>query len=57
MLRKTLLFEEGKIRLSLREETGFSVLNINGAHILYLNETASEYVRYIMEEKSREEII
>ncbi|MFQ5891459.1 MAG: PqqD family peptide modification chaperone [Candidatus Methanofastidiosia archaeon] len=57
MLRKTLLFEEGKIRLSLREETGFSVLNINGAHILYLNETASEYVKYIMEEKPVEEIV
>jgi radical SAM protein with 4Fe4S-binding SPASM domain len=57
MLRKTLLFEEGKIRLSLREEADFSVLNINGAHILYLNETAAEYVKYIMEEKSREEIV
>ncbi len=57
MFRKTLFFEEGKIRLSLREEKGFSVLNINGAHILYLNETATEYVKYIMEEKTKNEII
>jgi len=57
MFRKTLFFEEGKIRLSLREEKGFYVLNINGAHILYLNETATEYVKYIMEEKTKNEII
>ncbi len=57
MRRKTLKFEEGKIRLSLREEKDFSVLNINGAHILYLNNTAAEYVKHIMDENTREEIV
>ncbi len=55
-MRKTLQFEEGQLRLSLREEKEYSMLNINGAHLLYLNETATEYVKMIMEELDEEEV-
>ena len=56
-MRKTLQFEEGQVRLSLREEKDFSVLNINGAHLLYLNETATDYIKLIMEELDEEEVV
>ena len=52
LMRKTMKVDGSQIRLSLREE---GVLNINGAHILYLNPTASEIVRMIMEDVSPEE--
>jgi radical SAM protein with 4Fe4S-binding SPASM domain len=51
-MRKTIKVGDGQIRLSLREE---GVLNINGAHILYLNPTAVEIVRMIIEDVSPEE--
>jgi radical SAM protein with 4Fe4S-binding SPASM domain len=56
-MRKTIQFEEGQVRLSLREEKGYSILNLNGAHLLYLNDTATDYVRMIMEEREEDEII
>ncbi len=56
-MRKTIQFEEGQVRLSLREEKEYSMLNLNGAHLLYLNETATAYVKMIMEELDEEEVI
>ena len=56
-MRKTLQYEEGQLRLSLREEKDYSMLNINGAHLLYLNQTASDYVKMIMDELEEEDII
>ncbi len=56
-MRKTLKFEQGQIRLSLREEKDYSILNINGAHLLYLNKTATDYVKMIMEELDEEDVI
>ena len=56
-MRKTLQFEEGQVRLSLREEKDYSMLNINGAHLLYLNETATDYVKHIMEELDEEAVV
>lgn len=56
-MRKTLQFEEGQLRLSLRAEKDYAMLNINGAHVLYLNETATEYVRLIMEEYDEDEVV
>lgn len=56
-MRKTIQFEEGQLRLSLREEKDYSMLNINGAHLLYLNETAADYVKMIMEELDEEEVV
>lgn len=56
-MRKTLKLQEGQIRLSLREEKDYSMLNINGAHLLYLNQTATDYVKMIMEEREEEGII
>lgn len=56
-MRKTLQFEEGQVRLSLREEKEYSMLNLNGAHLLYLNETATAYVKMIMEELDEEEVV
>lgn len=56
-MRKTLQFEEGQLRLSLREEKKYSILNLNGAHLLYLNETATDYVKLIMEELEEDEIV
>lgn len=49
---------DGKtIRLSLREEENFSMLNINGSNILHLNESATEYVKLIMEDLEEPQII
>ena len=56
-MRKTLHLEKGQLRLSLREEKDYAILNINGAHLLYLNETAAEYLKMIMEELEEEEVI
>ena len=56
-MRKTLQYEEGQLRLSLREEKDYSMLNINGAHLLYLNQTATDYVKMIMEELDEEKVI
>ncbi|MBU7044742.1 MAG: radical SAM protein, partial [Theionarchaea archaeon] len=56
-MRKTLHLEEGQLRLSLREEKEYAILNINGAHLLYLNETATHYTKMIMEELEEEDII
>jgi radical SAM protein with 4Fe4S-binding SPASM domain len=56
-MRKTLHLEEGQLRLSLREEKEYAILNINGAHLLYLNETATDYIKMIMEELEEEEAI
>jgi radical SAM protein with 4Fe4S-binding SPASM domain len=56
-MRKTIQFEEGQVRLSLREEKDLSVLNINGAHLLYLNQTATDYTKMIMEDVEEEDVI
>ena len=56
-MRKTLQVEEGQLRLSLREEEKYSILNINGAHLLYLNETATAYIKLIMEELDEDEVV
>ncbi len=56
-MRKTLQVEEGQLRLSLREEEKYSILNINGAHLLYLNETATTYIKLIMEELDEDEVV
>lgn len=56
-MRKTLQFEEGQVRLSLREEKEYAILNVNGAHLLYLNESAADYVKMIMEELEEEEVV
>lgn len=56
-MRKTLHLEKGQLRLSLREEKDYAVLNINGAHLLYLNDTAAEYTKIIMQELEEEEAI
>ena len=56
-MRKTLHLEEGQLRLSLREEKEYAIVNINGAHLLYLNETATHYTKMIMEELEEQDII
>jgi radical SAM protein with 4Fe4S-binding SPASM domain len=56
-MRKTLQFEEGQLRLALREEKEYSILNLNGAHLLYLNQTATDYVKMIMEELDEDQVI
>jgi radical SAM protein with 4Fe4S-binding SPASM domain len=56
-MRKTLQYEEGQVRLSLREEKEYSMLNINGAHLLYLNQTATDYTKMIMEGLEESEVV
>jgi len=45
------------VRLSLRVEKGFSMLNVNGSNILHLNETATEYAKMIIEDLERDEAV
>jgi radical SAM protein with 4Fe4S-binding SPASM domain len=53
-MKRSITVDGQTVRLSLREEQGLSLLNINGSHILHLNETATDYVKLIMEEIPKE---
>ncbi|MDD4280918.1 MAG: radical SAM protein [Candidatus Methanofastidiosa archaeon] len=53
-MKRSIQVDGQTVRLSLREEAGVSLLNINGSHILYLNETAAAYAKLIMDEVPRD---
>ncbi|HOP09725.1 MAG TPA: PqqD family peptide modification chaperone, partial [Candidatus Methanofastidiosa archaeon] len=56
-MKSSIKVDGNTVRLSLREEKDFSMLNINGSNILHLNETATDYVKLIMEDIDRKEAI
>jgi radical SAM protein with 4Fe4S-binding SPASM domain len=50
--------KDGIYRLHLRvEKDGTGILTVNAARILFLNQTATEYARYIIDGMSEEEIV
>ncbi len=54
---KSLELDGRKLRLNLREEDEGGILNINGSHIVFLNETATFYTKMIMEELDIKDVI
>lgn len=56
-MKSSIKIDGRTIRLSLREEKDFSMLNVNGSNILHLNETASEFVKLIIEDVDKAEAV
>ncbi len=56
-MKRSINVDGQTIRLSLREEQGLALLNINGSHILHLNETAADYVKLIMDDIPKDDAV